>query len=42
MRIGSSVFSALPIKNRAHYLAIIDNVFNALIASLGAFAKLLD
>ena len=41
VRVSTSVFSALPIHNRTHNLSVINNVFNALIASLGAFANLL-
>lgn len=42
MRIGSLVVTALPTQDWAHNLAIVDNVFNPLIASLGAFTNLLD
>ena len=42
VRICSGVFTALPIKYRTHYLAVIDYVFDAFIAILGAFTNLLD
>ncbi len=42
VRIAALIFSTLPAQYRAHNLAVIDNVFNALIALLGAFAQLLD
>ena len=41
MWIRTSVFSALPIKNRTHNFAIINNVFDALISALGTFTNLL-
>jgi hypothetical protein len=42
VRVRASVFSALPIQGTAHNLAIENYVFDSLIASLGAFANLLD
>lgn len=40
MRVWASVFSALPIQSSAHNLSVENNVFDAFIASLGAFANL--
>ena len=42
MRIGPFIVTALPAQNWAHNLAIVDNIFNALIASLSAFTNLFD
>ena len=42
MRIRASVFSALPIQRTAHNLAVKNNVFDSLVASLGALANLLN
>ena len=41
VRVSTSVFSALPIHYWAHNLAVVDNVFNSLIASLGALTDFL-
>jgi len=41
VRIRTFVFSWLPIKNSGHNFAVVDNVFNSLIPSLGAFSNLL-
>ena len=41
MRIAALIFSTLPAEYGAHNLAVIDNIFDALIALLGAFAQLL-
>ena len=42
MRIDAFVFAPLPIKNGRSNTAIKDNIFNPLIASLGAFANFLN
>jgi hypothetical protein len=42
MRIRTPVFSALPVQGAAHNLAVKNNVFDSLIASLGALANLFD
>ena len=42
VRISAPIFSALPIENRTHNLAIINNVFDALIAAFGTLTNLLD
>ncbi len=42
MRIWASVFSALPIQSRAHNLAVENNVFDSLVASLGTLTNLLN
>jgi hypothetical protein len=35
VRVRAIVFTALPIEYRTHYLAIVDYVFDSLIAFLG-------
>ena len=42
VRIAALIFSTLPAKYGAHNLSVIDNIFDALIAFLCAFAQLLD
>lgn len=42
VRVSASVFSALPIQRRTHNLAVKNNVFDSLIASLGALTNLLN
>jgi len=42
VRVGAFIFSALPIQRRTHNLAVKNNVFDSLIASLGALTNLLN
>jgi hypothetical protein len=42
VRVSTPVFSALPIHNRTHNFAVVNNVFDSLIASLGALANFLN
>lgn len=42
VRINAFIFSALPVKNRTHYFAVINNIFDSFIASLSAFANFLN
>jgi len=40
VRISAFVFAALPTQCRTHNLAVVNNVFNALIAALGTLTNL--
>jgi len=40
VRISAFVFAALPSQYRTHNLAVVDNVFNALVSALGTLANL--
>jgi len=41
VRIDAPVFSALPIKDWAHNLSVVNNVFNPLISPFGAVTDFL-
>jgi len=40
VRVSAFVFPALPSQYRTHNLAIVNNIFNALISALGTLANL--